>query len=156
MSGETLGMTAIIAAASVLALFIVVGLPLWLGIRHAYFERQLQHTEKMKALELGIATEPDRSGARWTPTGVCAAIGFWIPVIVFGSSLLASVLGGPAEMWHAAAGIGVTAIICGTLMMLRIQSRIPVQGPSAQGHNSFANAKPVGDPDAYDVAGRRG
>ena len=45
----------------------IVLVPVVLGICHARNERELEHSERMKALELGRALPGDES--RWTPRG---------------------------------------------------------------------------------------
>jgi hypothetical protein len=158
MNTNALLMTAIISFASVIALFILVGLPVWLGIRHARFERQLRHTEKMKALEMGLTPADESAGeSEWTPLGVAAAIGVWVPIAVFGGALAATFFSRVnLEIWMAALGIGMTGIICGTIMMFRLPARPAGSGSRSQGVGALPSNKSAIDPDAFDTAGRRG
>jgi hypothetical protein len=152
----------IIATASVLALFIVVGLPLWFSMRHARFERQLLHTERMKALELGLPfpdAAPKPGDAEPTPARPWAMIGVWVPLAVFGATLGAALWGEvsiPPAVWFAAGCIGVTGIICGSILLLRLPASTLADRSSASAGAGAASPKPMLDPDAFDTAGPRG
>jgi hypothetical protein len=152
----------IIAAASVLALLIVVGLPVWFTMRHARFERQLVHTERMKAMELGLPF-PDAAAPGGDTESTLARpwtlIGVWVPLIVFGATLGAALWGEvsiPPGVWFAAGCIGVTGIICCTILLLQLPaSTIADRSPGASSAKA-PSPKPILDPDAFDTAGRRG
>jgi hypothetical protein len=149
--------TGIIAFAIVTGLMIVIGLPVWLGLRHARFERELGHAEKMRAMELGIASpEEAAGGSSWKPTDICMGVGVWVPITVFGGALAAHFFGPAApEVWAAAAGVGATGIICGTILMCRLPASAFHNPPRVPVPPSLAR-KAALDPDAYDTAGQRG
>lgn len=155
-------LTLIIATASVLALLIVVGLPVWFAMRHARFERQLLHTERMKAMELGLPF-PDTT-AKSEDTESTAArpwtlIGVWVPLAVFGATLGAALWDGVSispGVWFAAGCIGVTGIICCTILLLRLPASIVADRMPGTSSAKAPNPKPMLDPDAFDTAGRRG
>jgi hypothetical protein len=155
-SFDPIAMAAIIASAAVIGLMIVVGLPVWMGIRQNRRDRDLQHAERMKALELGLIP-PGEAPRPWTPVRLAAAIGLWVPIAVFGGAFLAASSGyrepGP---WWAAGSIGVAAVLSGTFLILRLPATawttdLPRSDPIPR-----AQKFPVTDPDAFDVAGRRG
>lgn len=150
---DPIQMTAVIASFIVLGLAIVVGLPVWMGIRHARHDRELQHAERMKALELGLLP-PGEVSRPWTPVRLAAAIGLWVPIAVFGGAFLAA-MGGYREPgpWWAAGAIGVAAVAGGTILLLRLPASTEPQRPDPIPR---APKLPVADPDAFDVAGRRG
>src|SRR5436309_715788 len=87
-------LAAIITGGILLGLLIVVGLPSVLGIRYAARQRELEHTERMKALELGRpwpGAEPDEaesSGVGAPDRGV--KIGVWVPLGALGIALAAT------------------------------------------------------------------
>lgn len=155
-SFDPIQMAAIIATAVVIGLLIVVGLPVWLGIRQSQRDRELQHAERMKALELGLVP-PGETHRPWTPVRLAAAIGMWVPLAVFGGAFLATASGyrdpGP---WWAAGAIGVAAVLSGTILILRLPASAWTTDLPRSDTIPRAPKFPVADPDAFDVAGRRG
>jgi hypothetical protein len=130
-------------------------------------ERLLTHAERMKALELGQSMPDDAATARikavyraasrtddeegGTLARKCFTTGFWV---AFWGFLAAAGHGsagaspGVAYVIAASTGaIGVTAVICGTILA----ARVPAEGTSR-----FAPTKPVTESDAFDVVSRRG
>jgi hypothetical protein len=160
MIPDNVAISLVIAVASVLALLIMIGLPIWLTARHSRFERQLLHTERMKAMELGLPP-PDQAGAggaEGTPARPWTLLVVWVPLGIFGATLGATLWGDipiPSVVWIAAAGLGVTSIICGTILLLRHPDSSPaVVSPRA------ADAAPAPktdlDADVLDTVGPRG
>ena len=66
----------------------IVIVPVALGIKYARRERELEHAERMKALELGRTLPQDEP--LWSPGRLCLAIGVGVPIGVFGFAWLAS------------------------------------------------------------------
>jgi hypothetical protein len=156
---ETLIETAIIAGAVVLGLLILVGLPVLLGIRHSQRQRELEHIERMKALELGRTLpgeiEPGSSEQTASVSAPGKSIAVAVPLGALGIAWLASSTPWSAGLagtmiWGSAAVVGVAGVICGTILILRSQPALPQ--PQYMHHDQ----KPAHDPDTYDVASRRG
>jgi hypothetical protein len=126
----------------------VVLVPIIMGIRLGRHERELQHAERMKALQLGRTLRIDEPW--WTPARISVAIGAGVPICVFFFAWLAS---GhehfQTPIWLSAGLVGVSAVVGGTTLAHRNLSRAQ-DGPStANGHL----AKPTFDAEALDVAG---
>jgi hypothetical protein len=148
-------MAAIIATAVVLGLVILAGLPIALSMRYARFDRQLQHAEKMKALEMGINPETPPPPVEWSPQRLGAAIGVWVPLGVFGATLAFSLSGRLSpEIWYATAGIGIAGIVGSTIVILRapVQPSPPAQSVPVP---RVTPSKVPMDDHAYDTAGSR-
>ncbi|HWE36648.1 MAG TPA: hypothetical protein VG406_08780 [Isosphaeraceae bacterium] len=125
------------------------------GFLHSRRSRELEHAEKMKAIELGRPWPLDKSEpepepeAADSPEQLPLTLLKSVPLGSLGIAVGASFLLRPEPMiWVAAGAVGVTSLICGTVLSLR-------QGP-ARGPEMSPASKPVSDPDALDVVGRRG
>jgi hypothetical protein len=133
---------------SVIGGLTIGGIAVILGIRHDRQKRELEHIERMKALEFGRTLPQD---APWlTPTKVGALIGGVVPLGVFVSVGTATSSAGFHEgMWVAAAMVGIFSVISGAV----------VAGLSYN-HQKAADqaevAKPYVEEDAYDVVSSRG
>ena len=110
--------------------------------------RELEHAERMKAIEFGTTLPQDR---RMNP-GVAIAI--WVPLGVFTLALSGSATSNAAAfLWPAAAVVGGIAIICGVILALNQ----PTPTQIVRSGQNTAPIKPhVVDPDTFDVVGRRG
>ena len=129
----------------------IILVPIVLALRHARIERELEHAERIKALELGRTLPQDEPW--WSPARICVAIGAGVPIGVFGLAFLASQAVGPSEqIWVAAGVVGVAGVFNGTFLAGRYftQYARPKTGADV-GH-----AKPEVDADAFDVVGSRG
>jgi hypothetical protein len=134
---------------------IVWGPGLYFGLRQERQKREMAHAERLRAMELGL---PDPGSVSWwTPPRLAAAIGVFVPLGCATLATFATVETTspvfPFVIWPAAGAVGIAGVIGGTVLASRLG------GPDA--HPSAAPlrdaAKPLwGDPDAYDVAGRRG
>jgi hypothetical protein len=121
--------------------------------KHARLARELEHTERMRALELGRTLPQDENW--WSPPRICVAIGVGVPIGVFLCAWLASQSGGPPELiWSMAGGVGITAVICGSLLAAR-HFRLRAEAETGA-HSAYQDGKPPVDADAYDVVGSRG
>lgn len=147
MSPEAFSIAVLIAIAVVAVLAIVVALPVVLSMRQAARDREYQHAERLKALELGRPF-PGESGFH----GPCssAGVGIWVPIAVFGIALAATqaVLDSGAALvavWGSAGCVGVTALICGTVLTLRNAERYDRIGSHA------AAAKPAYEEPEFDT-----
>lgn len=107
--------------------------------------REMEHKERIRAIELGRVLPKDESW--WSRGRISAMIGAGVPVIAMFLAWMASEsMGGREEVWITATVIGVTSVICGT----RLATKLPAPDPM------ILNAKHDMDPDAYDVVSRRG
>lgn len=125
-------------------LFVLFGLVVAMGVRHARRERELVHAERMKALEVGRTLPQDEPW--WSPARVSVAIGAGVPIVTFGLAWLTSLLTrGPDLVWPAAV-VGVAGVVCGTVLALRL--------PVAPAVSRDSSAKPPPYPEDYEIAGR--
>jgi hypothetical protein len=125
--------------------------PTILVLRHARLERELEHAERIKALELGRTLPQDEP--RWTPARICVAIGAGVPIGVFGLAFLASqTVNDPQPVWVAAGFIGVAGVVCGTFLAGHYLTH---DSPSKWVVN-LGQTKPDVEADALDVVGSRG
>jgi hypothetical protein len=133
-----------------LVMLVVIGLPIILGSRYVRRDRELEHTERMRALELGQILPKDEPW--WTPTKLCASIGLGVPIVIFVLAIVASNANGSARdewIWTAAGLIGVAGVVSGAIMAIQL----PI---SQERSRSESNPKPMEEVDALDVVSRRG
>jgi hypothetical protein len=129
----------------------VVLVPVILSIRHAKYERQLEHVERIKALELGRSLPKDEPW--WTLPRISVAIGAGVPAAVFFCAWQASESqGDPRVIWVAAGIVSLAAVVCGTGLTAWHFFR---QDRPADYGDRF-HAKSQFDADAYDVVSSRG
>jgi hypothetical protein len=126
----------------------IIVVPTALGLKHARFLREVEHRERMRAMELGRALPESQS---WSPTGLAGAIGAGVPIasmVIAGMATHSDAHSYAASIWKAAGLVGLGGVICGTILAaLRFAAR-PQPAPDM--------VKADYDPDAYDVVGRRG
>ncbi len=124
----------------------IIVVPTALAFKHAAKLRDLEHAEKMRALELGRFNPGD---GEWTTNGrIGAGIGAGVPIVAMLAAMMASLeVGFHQEIWLSSGLVGVAGVICGTLLAALSRS----VAPAAQ-----SLAKPVYEPDAFDVVGSRG
>jgi hypothetical protein len=156
--GELAIFGALIGGVTLVGLVATIG-----GFLHHRRERLLMHQERMKALELGRELPDDAATARIKATfGVessdktkgrslaskCFSTALWIAFWAFLAASQAgwSNTGVAVAIAGSAGAIGVTAMICGTILALR--------GPS--GNDQGPAIKSAIESDAFDVVSRRG
>jgi hypothetical protein len=128
----------------------IIIVPTALGIKYARFLRETEHRERMRALELGRKLPQDDIG--WTPARISVAIGAGVPVGVFFCAWMASQAAGFHEViWAMAGGVGITAVISGSVLAHKHFTRLAEAESLA-----LANHKAPLDADAYDVVSARG
>src|SRR5262245_16808028 len=122
-------LAAIVTGGILFGLVIVVGLPVVLGIRMSSRHREFEHQERMKALELGRPwpcdplAEAEAQAGSSPERGV--RIGVWVPLGALGIAFVtSSAMTNRADMthmavWISAAAVGVTGVICGTILAMR-------------------------------------
>jgi len=121
-----------------------------LGIRHDRYKRELDHKERMRALELGRSLPGD---SPWlSPAKLGLLIGAAVPIGLFACASSATVqIGFHEDIWNASAIVGMGAVVCGTLLAGLSSAR------AGQGRNPAQVAlKPEVSEDAYDVVSSRG
>jgi hypothetical protein len=129
----------------------VVLVPVILGIRYARVEREMEHRERIRAMELGRTLPCDEGW--WTLPRIAVAISGGVPASVFFCAWQASnALEDPKVAWIAAGIVGLGAVVCGSALAGLHYLR---QAPSA-GRPDDPYAKAPFDADAFDVAGSRG
>ena len=131
----------------------IVLVPTILILRHIGRRREWEHKERMRALELGLAPPGDDS---WRAK-VCIAIGAAVPLGGFFLAWLASPEGrASGDLWGVAGTVGGLAVVSGSMLAVRLlppRDRSDADGPR---ESVAAGKRHAFDPDAYDVAGRRG
>jgi uncharacterized membrane protein len=141
-AGLVLGFISVIGGLSVGAMAII------LGIRHDRQKREMEHIERMKALESGRTLPQDEP---WlSPAKLAALIGGVVPLGVFVSVGTATTSSGyHEEMWLAAMSVGMAGVISGAVVAVH-------SNRSRKTSDSVAVAKPYVEEDAYDVVSSRG
>jgi hypothetical protein len=141
IAGMVLGYIAVIGGLAIAPLSIV------LHFRNEQRKREVEHIERMQALEFGRTLPQDEPW--WSPLRISLVIGGAVPLGVFltvGSATAA--VGFHDGMWIAAAMVGMASVICGTILA--------GSNMRAKASSSFADSKPQIEEDAYDVASARG
>ncbi len=129
----------------------IVIVPAALGFKYSRQVRELEHAERMRALELGRTLPQDEPWS--SPARICLSIGAGVPIAVFGCAWLASsAVGFREEVWMSSAMVGVASVICGSMLAGKHFTQRAETERIAAG--SFA--KPSVDADAFDVVGSRG
>ncbi len=130
-----------------LGIICCVGLPIWLGIKHDARKRELEHLERIRAIESGRPIPGESKG--WTPGRVAVAIGAGVPLQAFIIGWLAVLTTDtPGEfVWSSVGAIGATSVICGTILAFRI----PIDRLS--GMQQEQETKPSVNPEAFEMAG---
>jgi hypothetical protein len=156
----------------IIGLFIV---PIvWLAMRSERHKRDLQHTERMRALELGHGLPDDEVTARikaftgtgssskddggpgWCMVRRCYWMGFALPVGAFlGTTYLAPHRPDNTGIWVATAIIGTASVLSGTILAFRM-TFLSNADESRSAALAGRVSKPTVDPDTFDVAARRG
>src|SRR5215208_4964050 len=89
----------------------IILVPVILGLRHARLLRELEHAERMKALELGRTLPQDETW--WAPSRICVAIGLGVPVGVFWCAYLATDrYHYQTPVWLSAGIVGLAGVVC--------------------------------------------
>jgi hypothetical protein len=142
IAGIVLGYIAVVGGLSIAPLAIIM------GIRHDRRKRELEHMERMRALELGRKLPQDEP---WlSPMKIAVVIGGVVPLVVFTSVASATVKTGfHEEMWIAAAIVGTAGLISGSALAANTLKREATSTGSL-------DSKPYVEEDAYDVVSSRG
>jgi len=142
--------TAMIPMMGILLPIILV--PTIMGIKYAQKERELDHAERMKALELGRILPRDESW--WSPARISVAFGVGVPIGVFLCAAKASVEPNAWSLviWLSAGVVGLAGVVSGAFLAFHHFEH------TANPHRDvdYAGSKPMVEADAFDVVGSRG
>ena len=132
----------------------IIIVPVAIGCKLAQRRRELEHVERMRALELGRVLPMDEPW--WTPARISVATGVVVPILAIALALQASIeLGEAATPIQGIAGlIGICSVLSSGLLAARARSSEDRNGKPRGGESAFD--KPAYDPDAFDMVGRRG
>ena len=125
-------------------------LAIYLGIRHDKYKRELEHKERMRALELGRSLPGD---AAWlSPMRLALMIAGGVPVGIFACASTATVkVGFQTDLWIATGMVGLASVVCGSLLAGLASTR------THKGQHQTELAHKAEFPeDAYDVVSSRG
>jgi hypothetical protein len=142
IAGIILGYVAVIGGLSIAPIAIIV------GNRQQQRKRELEHIERMKALEYGRTLPQDEP---WlSPMKIGALIGIVVPIGAFLLAGLTTARAGFHDgIWVATVLVGSAAVICGTILVMA-----SFRSPAAP--SEPAVVKPYVEEDAYDVVASRG
>jgi hypothetical protein len=151
-----------------------VVVPIILGVQQSSRKRAYEHTERMKALEMGMAPPGDNAWA----AAVCIAIGAVVPIAAMGIAMVVTLVTQKSMghdhaalawsshqfeefhgiLWGCATAVGVLSVIGGVLLSFRLLGgrRRTAERPTGDVFAQDLQAKPSFDPDAYDTVSRRG
>lgn len=123
------------------------------GLLYAWHRGKQAAAERMRAMELGWSHSDPRPSA---PIGRgTVTIGMMMPVCLLGVAWLASSsrpdLSTP--IWSAASLLGMTTLVCGTILLLKLPSS---SSPPERYQPRGVVLKSIADPDEFDVVGQRG
>jgi hypothetical protein len=120
---------------------------IYLGIRHDRYKRELEHKERMRALELGRSLPGD---IPWLSTQrIGFLIGVVVPVTIFAFAGVSTQASYQPGIWEVAGSVSAVAILAGTVVVC-VGRHVRHDGPCAP-----VEKLPVED-DAYDVVSARG
>jgi hypothetical protein len=129
----------------------IILVPIILGFRHDRYKRELEHAERIKALELGRTLHRDDSW--WTLPRIGVAIGAGVPAAIFFCAWQASEsLKDPEPAWISAGIVGTAAVISGSILLARYYLR---HDDSAHDTRDLDGKSRI-DADAFDVVSSRG
>jgi hypothetical protein len=148
-------------AACTFFLMVVVGLPVFLHFRGERRKRELDHIERMRAIEVGRAFPGELKNSllglpKWAvPYLIALCIGAAVPLGVFICACLATIITGFHDLvWLASGLVGLGAVISGAVLA---SVTFQTTSEDAPDHSaSYVDSKPLIDEDAYDVVGSRG
>lgn len=138
----------------VLGIFALMVIGATSSIRQARRRKELEHLERIKAMEMGLVPAP--SGLDWPAAAVCIAIGAGVPIGSFLICWLAALTANaPGGIWVAPVFVSFPAIVAARKVAYRMID--PRSGAKASGYaRSAPSGKPEFDPDAFDVVSSRG
>ncbi len=130
--------------------------PMIMVLKHRTLQREWQHKERMKALEMGAPPPPPTAGGSVVAIGAGVPIASVIGAAVTSLSYQPSATGDEIAVfgitWGCAFLISILGMGC-SLLLAHIQGRPRKETESL---HAMRDGKPIFDPDAYDVVSSRG
>ena len=135
----------------------IVIVPTSLWFRHRLKVREMEHAERIRALELGITAR--QAGINWPGAMLCLGMGAGVPIgtmIVAWLAMMTQDL--PNEIFGIPLLISFGAIWAAKSLADRMMGVSDEDAPAlaSRPQPARATAKSVADPDAYDFVGSRG
>jgi hypothetical protein len=128
----------------------IIVVPVALGLKHARLLRELEHAERMKALELGRTLPQDETW--WNPSRICVAIGAGVPIAAVCTAWwTTAAVGFHEEVWILSGMVGIASVISGSALAAKHFAH-----QARDGNITHDLTKPRFDADAYDVVSTRG
>lgn len=125
--------------------------PTAIVMKYLKTRRAWQHTETMRAIELGQYPPPQNS---FWPSLAAISIGAVVPVASFGIAWLSALTDAAGEeVFVGATIVSVVSVVTGARLASQLLHPAPAPRPSAHAMNG---QKSTFDPDAYDIVSRRG
>jgi hypothetical protein len=120
------------------------------GIRHDRYKRDLEHRERMQALELG---RPLPGDLPWlSPHRIGFLLGVGVPVVALLFAFLSTrEIGYQEQIWQTTGILSTAALVCGSFIVVLTGKQKPLANDELALHE-----KPRIDKDAYDVVSARG
>jgi hypothetical protein len=150
----------IIVVLFVVGLICAMFVPIVLHFRVERRKRELDHIERMRAIEVGRSFPGDLKNSllafpQWAvPHLMALAIGVAVPLGVFLFAFLATLIGGfHKDVWIASGMVGLGAVISGTVLA---GGALKMTSGTDHPPGSTVDSKPFIDEDAYDVVSSRG
>jgi hypothetical protein len=111
-------------------------------------KRELEHIERLKALEFGRTLPQDEPW--WSPQKIAVVIGGVVPIVAFVSAGVATSSAGFHDgMWIAASSVGMASVISASILAGHSYRKADAGSP-------LDTTKPYVEEDAYDVVSARG
>jgi hypothetical protein len=110
-------------------LLVALGILIWAVMRHSRRNRELLHTERMRALELGQPasfSEPDKLQEKYAHNAFWIAfwVGAGVPMVAAGAAAQVMTqanvheLGLTLAIWGGVAVISIASVVCATVLMV--------------------------------------
>lgn len=130
--------------------------PTAIVVKYLRYRRDLQHRERMKALEMGVVPYPT---SHWPAAFAVVGIGVGVPVgsfLVAWFATLTSHLG--EEVFAFAMIVSIVALVQGGRLVTRLlpTSVNPADRANDWEPRPYEGKSRINDPDAFDVVSRRG
>jgi hypothetical protein len=133
----------------------IILVPMIMLLKHRTLQREWQHKERMKALEMGAPTPLTTSGASVVAIGAGVPIASVIAAAVTSLAYHSEWSGDEVAVfgiaWGCAFLISIMGMVFGVILA-RIQGRARNESESL---HAMRDGKPIFDPDAYDVVSSR-
>ena len=134
----------------------IVLVPMILILKHRTLQREWQHKERMRAIEMGVPAPSPAGGGSVVAIGAGVPIASVIAAAVTSLSYQPSSGGDESAIFGIAWGCAFLISLLGmatSLFLAHIQGRARKE---IESHHAISDGKPVFDPDAYDVVSSRG